>query len=42
LAAKIAELNTSMFYDFVYRREGLGTSEAFIVGTGRFKDEEIK
>lgn len=26
LADKIVSLNTSMFYNFVYKREGLGTS----------------
>ncbi len=26
LADKITSLNTSMFYNFVYKREGLGTS----------------
>lgn len=36
LASRIAGLNTSMFYDLAFKREALGASEGFIVGSGKW------
>jgi hypothetical protein len=41
LAEKITELNTTMFYDLVFRREALGTTEGFVVGSGKWEDDKV-
>jgi hypothetical protein len=30
-----------MFYDLVFRREALGTTEGFVVGSGKWEDDKI-
>lgn len=42
LAERIAGLNTSMFYDLVYKREALGTTEGFVVGSGKWEDDKVE
>jgi len=41
LATKIAGLNTSMFYDLVFKREALGSGEGFIIGSGKWEDAQV-
>lgn len=41
LAGKIVGLNTSMFYDLVFKREALGSGEGFVVGSGKWEDEQV-
>lgn len=30
-----------MFYDLVFRREALGTTEGFVVGSGKWEDDKV-
>ena len=30
-----------MFYDLVFKREALGTTEGFVVGSGKWDDAEV-
>jgi hypothetical protein len=39
VAGKIAGLNTSLFYDFAFRKEGLGTTETYFVGSGEMEEQ---
>lgn len=41
LADKIVRLNTSIFYDLVFKREALGTTEGFVVGSGNWEDAQV-